>query len=1000
MARPDDIADGTPRSSGSGAFARADAALGALAGPRARSLSPVMVGRESELARLRVLHPTTGPEVVFVGGEAGVGKSRLVTELAATPPASSVLLVGQANPVELGRPYQVMLDAVAPHVATWESVPDALAARATALATLLSPVAPLLTGGTDRPLPAGEVEAAAVELVRHLVGSGPGLVVLDDLHWADPESVAWFDHLATAPGLSIVLVGTYRPEDLDRQHPASSIVLGLERRASVTRVELGRLDLRGVRALLGAVFERPVPMEVAEALLVRTGGNPFFLEELVAAAEGLEPEQLPAAQLPWSVHEAVLRRLDRLGDAPRRLAEVAALLGPRIEFDVLAAVADRGEDDLIDELRQLVGEGVLTETADDVFTFRHALTREAIESRLLGRERRRLHERALATLAARGSDDWAARARHAAGACRYDELVEAARQGAARALREGSPAHALGLARLGLEEAPDDAGLLGLGAESAWRCGQLDVALDLGRQWLAATAGDVRAHLPALRLMARAHWDAGHAPDQWRCLDRARVAAEELGDPGEQALVAMLVGEGHMLARDDEALAWSDRALELADDPRIDPAVAADVRTRATVNKGSALLWARQDDEADLLMEQAAELAERSGDMFNLARAIVNHTVERVDQWPVARRAEALRRLGAVVGRGGLGGARWIVPDLPWADLAWIEGDRDTVIAALRETERTVPDVRRSAMAGWFVGYELRLLTEHGDDDAAVALAEATEAVAIPEMDARMLHVASLGAWARHPAHARRVDRELDDLAAGAGWWSADARGRSQPEHLAVSALLEVAAAGRPVDDVARALAAIQGRHDIAHGTTPRAVALVGALVSEAAGETDVAAATFQTATATSPGRRLPAVHRSVAHLGAARCLAALGDRAGAAVEAHQAVSVLDRWPGWRRDAAEAARAELVDAPVPEVDRGADGSALTPRELEVARLVARGCTNGEIGRELHISTKTASVHVSNILAKLTMTGRAEIAAWAVRQGIADGAAAPAAPAGR
>jgi DNA-binding CsgD family transcriptional regulator len=118
-------------------------------------------------------------------------------------------------------------------------------------------------------------------------------------------------------------------------------------------------------------------------------------------------------------------------------------------------------------------------------------------------------------------------------------------------------------------------------------------------------------------------------------------------------------------------------------------------------------------------------------------------------------------------------------------------------------------------------------------------------------------------------------------------------------------------------------------------------------------------------------------------HHGAARCLLALGDQAGALDHARQAGRLLARWPGWRRDEVTALLRRLGDGPAPAAGAGP----LTPREREVAALLAEGCSNGEIARRLYISAKTASVHVSNILAKLAMTSRTEVPAWAVRSGL-------------
>jgi DNA-binding CsgD family transcriptional regulator len=118
-------------------------------------------------------------------------------------------------------------------------------------------------------------------------------------------------------------------------------------------------------------------------------------------------------------------------------------------------------------------------------------------------------------------------------------------------------------------------------------------------------------------------------------------------------------------------------------------------------------------------------------------------------------------------------------------------------------------------------------------------------------------------------------------------------------------------------------------------------------------------------------------------HQGAARCLLALGDRRRALDHARQAAQLLDRWPGWRRDEAAALLRRLGHGPT----RPDDPTPLTPREREVVALLAEGLSNGEIARRLYISTKTVSVHVSNILAKLDMTSRTEVATWAVRSGL-------------
>ena len=150
----------------------------------------------------------------------------------------------------------------------------------------------------------------------------------------------------------------------------------------------------------------------------------------------------------------------------QRMVEAAAMLGYRIPFDLLAAVTGKGEDELIAALRQLVAEGVLVESGVDEFAFRHALVREAVTERLLGRERRRLHEAALDALLAAGDADWALVTKHAWGAGRYDDMLAAARVGSATYLATGSAFQALQLAEMGLEEADDDIDLLATAARA------------------------------------------------------------------------------------------------------------------------------------------------------------------------------------------------------------------------------------------------------------------------------------------------------------------------------------------------------------------------------------------------------------------------------------------------------------------------------------------------------------------------------------------------------
>src|SRR6266540_4102313 len=308
-------------------------------------LSPVMVGRGAELARLRrLLERAADPQVALVDGEAGVGKTRLVQELLTVLPDGVTVLAGQAEQGGPGRPYQLLLEAVGPFVSDWTALPEPLAGREQALRLLLAPVAPALganatmpepTAAPDQAFPAEALLRGAVDLVRHLVtrtsGSpraeraSPALIVLEDLHWADPDSLTLLSRLASSPDLPVLLLGTYRAEAVDRR--LTDLMADLERRRSVDHVTLRRLRRAEVIELLGAVYRRPIPASVADALQRRTAGNPFFIEELLVAAGNAPPEELPALPLPANLTEALLRHLDGLGPEQRRVVDAAARAG-------------------------------------------------------------------------------------------------------------------------------------------------------------------------------------------------------------------------------------------------------------------------------------------------------------------------------------------------------------------------------------------------------------------------------------------------------------------------------------------------------------------------------------------------------------------------------------------------------------------------------------------------------------------------------------------------
>jgi predicted ATPase len=288
-------------------------------------LSPVMVGRAIELDRLvGLIDARADPSVALVAGEAGIGKTRLVQELVARVPAATLVIAGQADPGAESRPMELFLDAVGSLAPPTKSDHPYDAA--------------LLEAVQDKDRTADERVRAGVELVRQLTESVAGLVVFEDLHWADSESLRVFEQLAEPGSGRLLVVGTYRPDGLSRRHPASELLPRLDRRHSVSHVQLARLSPADVSAFLNAVYGQVPSFRVVDALHTRTGGNPFFLEELVASAGQAPYEDLEAMPLPWTVAELVRTQVDELDPEVRRIVTAASVLGRRVTFDVLAVV--------------------------------------------------------------------------------------------------------------------------------------------------------------------------------------------------------------------------------------------------------------------------------------------------------------------------------------------------------------------------------------------------------------------------------------------------------------------------------------------------------------------------------------------------------------------------------------------------------------------------------------------------------------------------------------
>lgn len=893
----------------------------------------MMVGRDDELRRLARLAVAGRPEVAVIAGEPGIGKTRLVAELVVGLPATTTVLIGHAEPGSLSRPYEVLLDAIDGRPGVPESALDELTDPHR------SPVERLHTG---------------LSLVSAELGGAPAVIIFEDLHWADSESAALFERLAEQDGPRL-LIATYRPDEVSGRQPVGALLARMERRHTLTHVRLDRLTEADTAAFIVSATGQAAPYRTVAALHHRTGGNPFFLEELLRGSH-TTGEDLTDAPLPWSLAEALRRQTDELGPDLHRIVEAAAVLGYRVPFDLLAAVTGTGEDELIAALRELVESGVLVESGEDEFSFRHALVRESITGAMLARQRRRLHESALEVLLAARDADPALIAHHAQAAGRYDDMVDAARRGAALYLSIGSAYQALQLAETGLDELPDDVDLVSYAARAAWLAGLLDDAIRYTRRWRdVATTATARAD--ALHLLIRVTWDADEIDEMRAATRQVEALIAEL-PPGAEAARAMTAVAQSTGLRDDPdgTVEWADRALALAEEYEL-----PEIRLAALVEKGAAMTdRPATSPEGWAILGGLVDEAEKLGEWVLAARAL-NYLVQDLPPASPQEHAALLERMRIDAERAGFERLAVAAYYSGLARLAVRSGDLGAAIEAL-ESGRGIDRGyrRRGRRADYHAQFLAGIYLEANRLDDAAAVID--ELAAQPQATAAAVPGLAFHLACRRgdPDAASRLLEELLGTLTEQLWRS------GAQAHDLISAALRCGLAPAALDrmqaelldpnvwDEYRNLVDAQ----LAEAYRRHADALPGYLA--AADSAILVPATAGTA-----------------YVGAARCALALGRTDDARAYAREAATRLAGWGGWRVAQLADVRAELGLA---EQDRAVEGvAALTPREREVALLIADGLTNAELARRLRISPKTAAVHVSNILRKLSVPSRTGIA---------------------
>ncbi len=532
-----------------------------------RILSPEVIGREAELAQLDALFADAKRGVArtaLVSGDAGLGKSaflRLFGERARASGARA--FVGECTEIEARRPFGPFVDIL--RVAFRDlSASGGEGVMSGGTADLLRMVPELKTGDASTEAQSDadryRVHAAFSKAFADLARTGPLVVVIEDLHWADEASLELFPYLARKlRDERVLLLATYRSDELHRRHPINHVLAELARGRLADDIRLPKLTRDETAALIRAAFrlkEGPTPA-FRDAVHERCEGNPFFVEEVLKAlvergdlwyADGQWHRKDDVADLaiPVSVRDAVQQRMQRLSPDARRAVQVAAVIGQRFDFALLQHVSKLDETALLEALRAAIDAQLVEEVPDhgveELYGFRHALTREAVLGELLQRERRILHRAVAEAIEAR--PDAGVRAEELA--YHFDEARDAKRafQYHELAARDASRVFAFSRALRHLERAveladDDEPALADMQlrlAEAAFLLPDVPRAIRAAQEARKAFAarGDARRAGEALDRLANYSWATD--PREAQChADEALRLLEPLGESPELA---------------------------------------------------------------------------------------------------------------------------------------------------------------------------------------------------------------------------------------------------------------------------------------------------------------------------------------------------------------------------------------------------------------------------------------------------------------------------------
>ncbi len=948
---------------------------------------------ELSLARARAGEPGA----LLLSGDAGVGKTRLLSRMAEIAERDGALVVtGHCIDLgDVGLPYLPFTDALGQLRAATDTVERALAARPA--------LGRLLDGGLADGREGGESQAARLQLfdgiaaVLGAVGTAerPLLVMLEDLHWADPSSrdVLRF-LLARLRSEHLLVVGSYRTDDLHRQHPLRPVLAELLRHPKVDHLELPAFTHDELAEFAEAVTGRPLREATLHSVFTRSEGNAYFAQEILEAG----PD---AAVLPGSLADVLHGRLERLDPGVQALARIASVSGRRVSEPLLWAVAahdSRFPDTAAFDraLREAVTHHVLAAEDSRWIAFRHALLAEAVYADLLPGELAGLHAAYLRELLADPTLGSQAQVAHHALRSHHLPAALAASHAAAREAAEVlAPAEELRHLETVLQlwdAVPGAAELIGrdrievtiAAAATASRAGQPTRAGALALAALAEADPQRAARITPSAVSQLLHDD--RASQALAAAERALAVLENDPPSPERARVYAAHARAALnLDCDEDARRTAEKAITEARLLGVADAEADALTTLAVLHVDDA-------DRAAALLRGAVDTARRTGDLLGELRGLHNLSANR---YYAGRLAQAEEVLDGGIAQARATGVLWtgygvemlilrqliryvngdLTPAPPSADwvpesATWILSVVDLYGAVARGDADAV-ERGRAAQADWqrdpmaaliSGGCTIDALTWRGEHQPAVDLTMQV----IEYMNAAWNDYFLGGIWLSALGLAALADRAEQTRLTGGDTTADIAIGTTLLDRA-----VETARRGRPRGG----RLGPEGRAWLA-----RAHAEHGRLVGE-----DDPARWAAVVEEFGYGYRYEMAR---ARWRMAASLAAAGDPARARSEALTALA----------EAVETGAQPLADA-LRDLGRRArldlPGSrqavaVLTDREEAVLALVAQGLTNRQVGERLFISSKTVSVHMSNVLAKLGVSGRAEAVAVAHRRGLLAG----------